>query len=501
MPKGERLAIACIAIVVSSLLLFYQLDAKSLWVDELHSARMSEGDIGTVILNASHDLHPPLYFLLLNLWTMIAGDSDFALRFPSLICGLLSLPLMYRIGARTADTRWGMLSMWLLGTSPFFVLFSRTARYYSLAMLLGLASCLLLLEFTERGRRATLLLYIVVSISALYASYLTGSLLAAQAVYLVLQRRQYGSRFRGWLLAQFVMLLLLSPWVATVLQQMARAGQGPEADFARGLSSYILKLGYPLYSFSLGETSFPWHPLAGAGMLVFVCLLLLGSRHLKKQRRLAMLLFVVVPILATAVVVTDVSTSTTFINVPSRTMFAAPFFYLIAAGGLLWIRHKRLRTVILLVIVLAWGYALRNYYTNRYFHNPVYVIPAREIAVQVAEAAQPGDVVVSDWDSGFGHYYAKTDRGTTHFFSQSSAEAQRLIETQGTRRVWLITLGRDSTRSMDPAAFIRWLDQNYLLTVTWGYAEQDEMYRRAKGMLLHRPAYRYKATVQLYERR
>lgn len=39
------------------------------------------------------------------------------------------------------------------------------------------------------------------------------------------------------------------------------------------------------------------------------------------------------------------------------------------------------------------------------------------------------------------------------------------------------------------------------LRFTWGYAEQDEIYRRIKEMLLHRPAYHYKATVQLYTRR
>lgn len=499
--KNRRLAIACGILLLASLFLLYQLDAKSLWVDELFSVRMAHSDFGSILSDVVRDFHPPLYFLLLRIWVIFAGDSDFAVRFLSVIWGLLSLPLVYRLGTAIVHTKLGLLTTCLLAASPFFVLFSRMARYYSMAMFLGLASCLLFIEFLKRGTRRTLLIYILFSTSALYTFYLTAPSLAAQAAYLLLGRRTHASRAKAWFLSQLVLLVLFSPWLVIMTQQMGRADQMLEADFARGLLTYTLKLGYPLYSFSLGETIFPWHPLAVAGMGVFLFLLLSGSAYLKQKGQLAALLFIIIPLVVTVLTVTHVSTGTPFLNVPSRTIFAAPFFYLVVAGGLLWMRSRRWQTVLFLVITIAWGCSLRNYYASEQFHNPVYVIPAREMATQVATASEPGDVIVSDWDSGFGHYYAKLDEPAAHFFSRSSEETQRYIKTHDSPRVWLITIGRDRTRSLTPVEFIRWLEEDYELRSTWGYAEQDETYRRIKEMLLQRPAYEYKAVVQLYTRR
>jgi len=95
--KDMRVAIACGIILLSSFLLLYQLDAKSLWVDELFSAGMTQRDFGGIILGVARDLHPPLYFLVLRIWAIFAGDGDFALRFFSVVWGLLSLPLGYRL--------------------------------------------------------------------------------------------------------------------------------------------------------------------------------------------------------------------------------------------------------------------------------------------------------------------------------------------------------------------------------------------------------------------
>jgi hypothetical protein len=52
-----------------------------------------------------------------------------------------------------------------------------------------------------------------------------------------------------------------------------------------------------------------------------------------------------------------------------------------------------------------------------------------------------------------------------------------------------------------PVELTQRLEEDYELTSTWGYAEQDEIYRQVKEILLHRPAYQYKALAQLYTRR
>lgn len=52
---------------------------------------------------------PPLFFWLQALSMAIFGISDFAARFPNAVCGMLTLPLLFALGRRLYDVRFGML--------------------------------------------------------------------------------------------------------------------------------------------------------------------------------------------------------------------------------------------------------------------------------------------------------------------------------------------------------------------------------------------------------
>lgn len=503
MSESKRLAILCAIVLLGSFLLLYQLDANSLWVDELFSVEISEcSDVVSVVNGViERERRPPLYHLALHFWITTFGTSDFPLRSFSVIFGVLSLMVTFKMGRTLNGDRLGLLAAYLLAISPFFTLYSRMIRYYSLTMFLSLLSCLFFIQLLPERKAVFWIGYLVASALLIYTDYSALSLLMSQNLFLVLRWRGYKALLPRWILSQLSLLILFAPWLTVVVTHATRGTL--EADFARGAFGYLIKLTYPFYSFSIGETLFPWQPLATIGLVVALVPFVLGIAFFAKEREHLLLLTVLllVPLTFTIFLLSYIATDITFLNVPSRTMFAGPFFYLIVAGGLLWIKSTRWRALLLLIITIACGYSLRNYYTNQQFHNPIYVIPAKEMAAQVAMASQPGDVIVSDWDSAFGYYYAKMDQGIPHFFSHSSEEARDYIEAHCSPRVWLITIGRDRTRSMAPVEFIRWLEEDYELRLTWGYAEQDEMYRRIKEMLLHRPAYRYKATVQFYTRR
>src|SRR5512139_3720257 len=46
------------------------------------------------------DPQPPLHYWLLWGWTCLSGDSEFALRFPSVFLSTLLVPLIYQIGRK-----------------------------------------------------------------------------------------------------------------------------------------------------------------------------------------------------------------------------------------------------------------------------------------------------------------------------------------------------------------------------------------------------------------
>lgn len=82
----------------------------------------------------SVDVHPPAVQTLLYFWTGWFGDSPASIRFPFVILGTLSIPLIYVIGSDWFNESTGLLSALLLATMEYPLLFSRVARPYGFGM-------------------------------------------------------------------------------------------------------------------------------------------------------------------------------------------------------------------------------------------------------------------------------------------------------------------------------------------------------------------------------
>lgn len=109
-----------------------------LWVDELHSRWVLEGDDGTLLQRAAAGNQTPLYFGLARLLTAAGLDVGLSLRTVSLVAGaglmlLIGGALFRRTGSLAAG--WcGMLVCGLLSTQTFY---ATEARPYLLACLVG----------------------------------------------------------------------------------------------------------------------------------------------------------------------------------------------------------------------------------------------------------------------------------------------------------------------------------------------------------------------------
>ena len=62
----------------------------------------------------------PGYYLLLNRWERVAGDSVFANRYPSLLFGLLALAVVFRAGQELFNPNAALGAAIALGGSAFF---------------------------------------------------------------------------------------------------------------------------------------------------------------------------------------------------------------------------------------------------------------------------------------------------------------------------------------------------------------------------------------------
>lgn len=113
------------------------------WYDEACSWATAIGDFPYGIMKnlLNVDLqHTPVYFFLLHFWIKIFGDSEFSIRFMSLLFSIASIPLTFVFANKISSRLIAVLSTAIVSVSPVLVLFSVEARMYPVALFLVLLS-------------------------------------------------------------------------------------------------------------------------------------------------------------------------------------------------------------------------------------------------------------------------------------------------------------------------------------------------------------------------
>jgi len=133
----------------------YDLSAESLWYDESFSATISKKGVMELIksvLSNGEESNPPLYYILLHFWVLVFGDSEFSLRFPSVVFGSVSIIAIYALGKLLFNKRVGIIAALVITVSVFHIQYSQEARAYSMMALLSIISFYSLIKLT--GRRS-----------------------------------------------------------------------------------------------------------------------------------------------------------------------------------------------------------------------------------------------------------------------------------------------------------------------------------------------------------
>ncbi|MCX9077891.1 MAG: glycosyltransferase family 39 protein, partial [Candidatus Methanoperedens sp.] len=148
------------------------LDQNSLALDEgwslwaVHPASPLDS-----LRRVSSDVHPPLYFLLLDGWTALAGESVYAARLLSTYFALFGLAATYALAHRLFDNWTGLIAVVWLGSTGFVVYYAREVRAYTLLMALSALSTLAYVRWRGAPRRDTLALYAGLLVALLYTHY------------------------------------------------------------------------------------------------------------------------------------------------------------------------------------------------------------------------------------------------------------------------------------------------------------------------------------------
>ncbi len=220
----RRWTIALLAVLLAGAALrLVALGRWSLWTDELYTVQVAPRAT-QYFQRIPLDQHPPLYYLLIQQW-LHWGQSEFWLRLPSAVAGLLAVPLLGWVGLALGRPRVGLLAAGLLAGSPIHVWYSREARMYGLVFLWWALALLFYARLWRRGRWADAAGLAIALLAGLYTAYPTFALwLGGGAFFLFfwLLREKREWRLLGrWLAAQVVVAAGLAFWWPFLAQQLA----------------------------------------------------------------------------------------------------------------------------------------------------------------------------------------------------------------------------------------------------------------------------------------
>lgn len=216
----------CLILTLATITRFYGITIPYLWYDEAFSVILSAYPPALIWSLTGHDIHPPLYYLLLHGWMDIFGDSVFAVRSLSAVAGVASVALGIWLMRLIASSRAALLAGLFLAFFPVAIRFSQEARMYALlAMLLLGATIALVLWIKEPARNRYLAVYTVLVAASVYTHYYAILGVLAHWLYLLILsfNRSSGDRYitrPAWWTANIAIIVLYIPWLFSLYDVM-----------------------------------------------------------------------------------------------------------------------------------------------------------------------------------------------------------------------------------------------------------------------------------------
>ncbi len=201
---------------------------QPLWWDEGYSVYFATEPLARLLALTAADIHPPLYYGLLQGWLALTGWLHPAnLRLLSVLIGVLSVPIGWQFAAALFPDRpriaW--LAAALLVINPLHLYYSQEIRMYGLALLLGTVSTWslwrLIAQVQQRAPVArALLAYALVTALSLYTLYYLSLLFVAHAIWVIWQFWGQWRRLLPVIGAYLLALLLFAPWLLYAIPQL-----------------------------------------------------------------------------------------------------------------------------------------------------------------------------------------------------------------------------------------------------------------------------------------
>ncbi len=374
----------------------YNNSAVAMWHDEAFSALLvRDYSWSEMMRRIALDVHPPLYYWILRLWSYVFGTAMLSLRGFSIFFGTLTIWAAYIfIKKAFGSQRLALLASFLIAINPFQAQYAVEARMYTFGTFLLLLSSFWLLKALETQKYKDWTIYGLLVAACFYTHYYLIFSIAAQGLYVLywlIKNKKLNIRGRElWYSVWAYVLVAISilPWLPTFLIQRSRVEKQywiPAMD-RWSIPSTIWKMIFGGQGIR--------HAIMIVATLVSLVLIYFFIGRIKNQAKWLVLLGLLVPFLASILLSLQ-----TAIYLDRYFVFASLFFTILIASALDLIHRPQVRKIVasILVAMLVFTFFknwsdmdIKNIFLNRQNNRRPGMAAASAI---VNEYARPQDKI------------------------------------------------------------------------------------------------------------
>lgn len=218
-----------VSLVTFSVVTFINAPRASIWFDEAFSTYIAQFSFWDIARYTAVDVHPPLYYWLLKVWSMVFGTTPLAYRSLSIVLALAVIAAAFFFARRLFGRKVAWVSLLFLTLSPMLVRYADEARMYTMSALIVVGATQLLMKATQTKQRNYWVWYGVLVSLGMWTHYFTALAWLAHWVWWACMRRQKGDSFKvlwkkiftkEWVTAYAVAVGLFLPWLVVMVRQL-----------------------------------------------------------------------------------------------------------------------------------------------------------------------------------------------------------------------------------------------------------------------------------------
>jgi mannosyltransferase len=402
------IAFLAVALMGFATITLFNVTNAAIWFDEAFSYYLIQFNFADIARYTSTDVHPPLYYWALKLWTMVFGTGEFGLRTMSIFFALLTIILTFFLVRKLFGRKAALVSLLFLSLSPMLIRYADEARMYTMSAFFVVSATYALVKANESKLRRWWVAYGILVALGMWTHYFTAFVWLAHWVWRVFVTYSKGvspliwfKRFfsKNWILAYVIAVLTFLPWVPFMFAQLKVV---QVSGFWIGPVSVDTPTNYltnVFYYLEHGQTQ-NWIALLLLTVLVFLVFLI--PRVYKSLTKADKPQFALIASLAWAPLVLLFLASlpplrSSFVErylIPSTVFFMVFIAIVLVAGTKKWRPLFRAIPVLVIAGMLIFGitnvYKYGNYNKNTNAH-----IVTREVIKDIKTEGKPGEPIIA----------------------------------------------------------------------------------------------------------